>query len=74
MPGQDEAIIIEGYIYIKMTIKATLNGYDFTIYQDIGIGRSFVVCSFLFNFKDIEIKRIPNITKIVSYLGLMTKL
>ena len=59
---------------MKMTIRAILNSCDLTIYQDTSIGRSFVARSFLSNFKDIEIKQVFNIAKIVGYLGLMTKL
>jgi hypothetical protein len=69
----NEAVTIDGYIYIRMMIRTTPNRPDLIVYQDTDIGRSFVFCFFLSNFKDVEIKQ-TLIAKIAGYLGCSIKL
>jgi len=70
----DEAFTVGGYTHMKMTIRPTPNGQDFTVCQDTGTSRPLVARSFLSHFKDVKITQAEAPAKISGYLGQVTKL
>ncbi len=69
----DEIFTVDNYIYMKITIRFTLNSQDFTVCQDTDINRLFVAWSFLSYFKDMKIIQIEAPAKISSYLDFIIK-